>query len=389
MAVYVRPYVVGIDHVVGCTKRRCGPECRRKTEGWEYEIKMKLPNGKFFQERRKSSLASKTNTARFAEERALFVTRESVIPVAVAKKVVPTVADFEKQFMVFSKTNNKPSTVYAKEWMLRVHVIPYFGSKTLDQIGPADIEDYKAKKLDEGCEKKSINNHITTLRKLLNLALEWGVVEKVAKVKAFRLKTNFVTEDMFLGFDEAERFIKAAPAAWLAFMITAIKTGLRLGELLALKWEDIDLVSGQLVVRRTLWRGEEGPPKGGKNRIVPLSDEAIATLKGHRAATLLKSAYVFCDGVGDRLTHSMLKDVVPKTCLKAGLGKRITTHGLRHSFASHLVMRGVSLKAVQELLGHESIEMTLRYSHLSPDVKRDAVKLLDTKKLGDIRETGA
>lgn len=386
MAVYVRPYVVGIDHVVGCTKRRCGPECKRKTDGWEYEIKMKLPNGEFFQERRKSPLGSKTNTARFAEDRAAHITRESVTARPVTK-TAPTFAEFEKQFMIFSKTNNKPSTVYAKEWMMRVHLVPYFGSMRLDQIGPADIEDYKAKKLEEGCEKKSINNHITTVRKLLNLALEWGVVEKVAKVKAFRLKTNFITEEMFLGFEEAERFMKAAPVEWLAFLITAIKTGLRLGELLALKWEDLDLVSGQLVVRRTMWKGQEGPPKGGKNRIVPLSDEAIATLRAHRAKTMLKSAYVFCDGAGDRLTHSMLKDLVPKTCLKAGLAKRITTHGLRHSFASHLVMRGVSLKAVQELLGHESIEMTLRYSHLSPDVKRDAVKLLDGPRVGDIRET--
>jgi len=75
---------------------------------------------------------------------------------------------------------------------------------------------------------------------------------------------------------------------------------------------------------------------------------------------------------------------------KAQLGKRVTTHGLRHTFASHLVMRGASLKAVQELLGHESIEMTLRYSHLTPDVKREAVRLLDrAEKLGDIRETAA
>jgi integrase len=152
-----------------------------------------------------------------------------------------------------------------------------------------------------------------------------------------------------------------------------------------LKWQDIDLVAGHLIVRRTLWRNLEGSPKGGRNRKVPLSAEALAALKAHRH---LRGPYVFCDAAGARLSHSIVKDVVPSTCRRSGLAKRITTHGLRHSFASQLVMRGASLRAVQELLGHESIEMTLRYSHLTPDVKREAVRLLDrTEKLGDIRET--
>jgi len=81
---------------------------------------------------------------------------------------------------------------------------------------------------------------------------------------------------------------------------------------------------------------------------------------------------------GERLTHSMVKTVVSRTCTRAGLAQRLGWHDLRPSFASHLVMRGVALKAVQELLGHATIDMTIRYAYLSPDMKRDAVHMLDT-----------
>lgn len=86
----------------------------------------------------------------------------------------------------------------------------------------------------------------------------------------------------FLTFDETPRFLRAAAPEWKAFVTTALKTGLCVGELLALRWEDLDLVAGRLVVRRTLWRDQEGTPKGGRTREVPLSDEAIAVLKAHR-----------------------------------------------------------------------------------------------------------
>lgn len=153
------------------------------------------------------------------------------------------------------------------------------------------------------------------------------------------------------------------------------------------KREDLDLVAGKIVVQRTLWRGQEGSPKGGRNREVPLSDEALAALKAYRH---LKGPYVFCDAAGQRLTHNIVTPLVPRICTKAGLPKRLTFHDLRHSFASHLVMRGVTLKAVQELLGHAGISMTLRYAHLSPDLKRESVNLLDRPQMsGDIVETEA
>jgi site-specific recombinase XerD len=99
-------------------------------------------------------------------------------------------------------------------------------------------------------------------------------------------------------------------------------------------------------------------------------------VSGHEAGT---RTYVFYRADGARLSHSEVKNVVPNACRRAGLAKRLTTHGLRHSFASHLVMRGVTLVAVQKLLGHQQISTTMRYAHLGPSTTRDAVRLLDSR----------
>ena len=281
--------------------------------------------------------------------------------------VIPTLAEFEEDFLTYARNNNKPSAVRAKELTMKNHLVPWFGKIRLDAIGPEEIERYKAAKLKMGLrkkplEKKSVNNHLGVLRKLLNLAVEYRRLPTAPKVKALRLPP---AQFVFLDFEEEPRFLAAVPEVWRAFALVPLKAGLRVGEVLALKWSRVDLKAGRLVVDLTLWEGLEGPPKGGVSREVPLGDEVAAALTSHRLLHgPLKSDYVFSTGEGKRLSHSMVKDVVADACKRAGLAKRLTTHDLRHTFASHLVMRGAPLKAVQELLGHATIDMTMRYAAL-------------------------
>jgi integrase len=238
-----------------------------------------------------------------------------------------------------------------------------------NEIGHREIEAFKAAKLKQGRKKKSINNYLTILHKMLVVAEEWGIIKAVPKIKWLKLPPS--TFD-FLTFEEADRLLVGADAEWLAMITVAQKTGLRLGELLALQWDDVDLVAGRIVVSRSLSYGEITSPKNGKTREIPLGNDVLAALKRHRH---LRGEFVFCKEDGSMLTKGETKHPLWRACRRAGL-RRIGWHVLRHTFASHLVMRGAVLKSVQELMGHSTIKMTERYAHLSPDVRRDAVRLL-------------
>lgn len=253
---------------------------------------------------------------------------------------------------------------------MRVHLLPAFGELRLDRIDALRVEGYKARKLDEGLSRKSINNQLTVLRRMLAVAVEWG---QLVSVPAIRWLKTPAQEFDFLTFDEAGRLVEGADPEWRSMIVVALRTGLRLGELLALRWRDVDLEAGRLVVRRAAARGVVGTPKSGQAREVPLSEEARGAL---RAQQHDRGELVFCDGSGAMLTRNACRRPLWRACGRAGI-RRIGWHKLRHTFASHLVMRGASMKAVQELLGHSTIEMTMRYAHLSPDARRDAVRLLD------------
>ena len=121
-----------------------------------------------------------------------------------------------------------------------------------------------------------------------------------------------------------------------------LTTGLRQGELLALRWEDVDLVRGRLLVRRAVARGVVGTPKSGKSREIPLNEKALAALKRQRH---LRGELVFCDAAGRMLRKGACKWPLWTACRRAGL-RRIGWHTLRHTFASHLVMLNSSRPTV-------------------------------------------
>ena len=147
-------------------------------------------------------------------------------------------------------------------------------------------------------------------------------------------------------------------------------------------WEDVDLVKGQLRVVRSATGGHIGTPKSGRNRVIPLSRDLVRVLREHRH---LKGELVFCAPDGRMLNKNMVRRPIARACRLAGL-RNIGWHKLRHTFASHLVMRGAQMKTVQELLGHATMEMTMRYAHLAPRVRREAVNLLDlpVPELGEV-----
>jgi integrase len=292
---------------------------------------------------------------------------------SVEPQTVPTFAQFAERFMAtYAPTNNKASEVEAKKGILRVHLLPVFGSLTLDRIGVAEVEEYKARKLTANMARKSINNQLTVLRKILATAVEWRVITSVPQIKW--LKTAAPEFD-FLTFEEASRLISAAAPDWRAAITIAIRTGLRQGELRALRWTDVDLNGGRIVVRRAVWRDIISTPKNGRVREIPLSRQAVAALREHPR----RGEVVFSAPDGSMLSKGAMRWPLWNACKGARL-RRIGWHVARHTFASHLVMRGAPLKAVQELMGHSTIEMTMRYAHLSPDARRDAVQLLDVKE---------
>ncbi len=356
--------------------------------GWEVDVRVVLPDGRRRRDRKKAPVSSRSAALRWgqAREREIILLRPSVS--TPKRKEVPTLREFAERFLDgYARANRqKPSTIVTKESLLRVHLTPVLGAKRLDAIANEDVQQLKSALRAKAA--KTVNNILSVLSTLLKAAVEWHVIEQVPCT--IRLLKVPKPAAVFHDFDAYERLVEAARATGPnAVLITLLggEAGLRCGEMIAVEWADVDLATRQLCVQRSSWDGHVTAPKGGRLRYIPLTVRLAKALREHRH---LRSPLVLCDEDGEALNR---KEVLlwVRRAARRGKVQNSGTHVLRHTFCSHLAMRGAPARAIQELAGHANITTTQRYMHLSPAAIEGAIRLLDQpspdRGRGDIVET--
>lgn len=285
-----------------------------------------------------------------------------------------------KWFEVYVKPNNKHSEIKNKEYALRRRLVPFFGEIQIDKITTLHVNEYVAQRTKERTRNrkppcnKTINNELIILGTCLRTAQEWYDLPKIPKLK--KLKAPPSRFD-FLSQEESAFLLQQLSGVWYDIVLAGLDTGLRRGELEGLQWSDINWHNKTLTVRHSWCETQKAltSPKSNRERHISLTNRVCEILARRRK----ESGFVFLNEQGKKIESKRINDRLSGACKKIGL-RRITCHVLRHTFASHLAMAGVSMQKIQELLGHESIQTTMRYAHLAPSSSREAISVLEASR---------
>jgi len=326
-----------------------------------------------------------------------------------------TLDKFFEQFLEYSRANHQPSTMNRYRAVID-HFKQFLKEKTnvvcISQVNTEIIDRYKVYRKDawtnpngspveseddvkeytrKGARAHTINFEVGTLKTIFNLAIKWGYLKDNQTREVKKLKVNDSKAVRFLTEDECRRFLEACPADLYPIYFTFLNTGMRKAELENLEWADIDFKRRKIRIRRKdFWQ-----PKTGE-RDIPINTQLLELLTDLKQANdrkqsdrklkdrkqtdkKPKSNFVFSDKDGSKLKTKLRKKLI-KIAQKAGINDLTKVHTLRHTFASHLVMKGVDLPTVKKLMGHSDIETTMIYAHLAPDHLVDAVDKLSFEK---------
>jgi integrase len=270
----------------------------------------------------------------------------------------------------------KRSTLMDYESALRVHLAPHFGNRPIDRLTADDVERFMVVKRREGKAPKSIRNYVGVLHGVCAFAVKrrWAQSNPCAAVDLPRVAETDA-DIRFLDITEVEALLRAVPADHLGatertLYLTAAMTGLRQGELLALRWRDVDWLAGRLRVRRNFVRGEFGTPKSRRGtRSMPLADRVAAALEDHfrRSAYTADDDLVFAHPqLGVPLDRSKLFKRFKAAAKRAHIRDAVRFHDLRHTFGTRIAAAGVPMRTLQEWMGHRDFKTTLIYADYAP-----------------------
>lgn len=264
---------------------------------------------------------------------------------------------------------------------------PKHFAKQLRNITNSQLRDYVEYRR-QTCQVSTVNREIGFLKAFFNKAVEWGYLSKspAAGLKRFReskrrIPRFFSGSEVDLVLDKGQKL-----SSYLYLIVfTAVSTGLRKSELIHLAWQDVNFDSDAVIVQAK----EDWHPKDYEIRAIPIGTELATELKKHKLQQKGLSRWVFPTIYGTVRKNNLTRDfrLLLEKCklYEKGVG----WHTLRHTFASHLVMEGTPLKAVAELLGHQSTRMTEVYSHLAPDHLRDSIEKLPFGRKRQARKKSA
>ena len=271
--------------------------------------------------------------------------------------------DFAVEYMQWAKANKKPST-YEKDTSIMRALEAEFGLKTLQEITAWQIEKWKAAQK-ENHNVSSVNRTLAVLKHFLNKAVEWGKLKEnpAKRVKLFKGVTSRIR---YLMPPEVHTLLSNCEGMVQDISTVAVHTGMRKSEILDLMPEHVDLEKRIVSALDT---------KNHERRDVPI-DRTVRDILARLMQGRERGTYIFHSSTGTRFGRCALHSSFHEALKKSGITD-FHFHDLRHTFASNLVMAGKDLNTVRELLGHKDLKMTLRYAHLAPNLKREAVDTLD------------
>lgn len=294
----------------------------------------------------------------------------------------------------YKKPTLRPEVFDTYEMIIRVHLKPALGSVLVQALRPEMVQRLYNEKAASGLSPATVRKIHQVLHGALKQAVRNQLVTRNVSEATTLPKAGQTREVRALTLEEQEKFLKALEGNRLevAFKVL-LGTGLRRGELLGLTWRDVNLTNGTITVRQSLIRAKgklviQDPKTKTSKRTIPLPDDLVAELKAHRARQAQEKLFagpayednnlVFANELGQPLDPRSFNRWFYELRDKAGLPKDVNLHALRHTYATRLLERGVSLKVIQQLLGHSKFDVTADiYSHVAPELQREAVAVLN------------